>query len=69
MPEYAQIAVDDLQFAGSESTLIAAHGRGGRAFCVEVDPRYADVVLRRFEAHTGVVPTLDGEPVSFLEAA
>lgn len=52
-------------FAGSGSTLIAAHGLGGRAFCVELDPRYADVILRRFEAHTGVVPTIDGVPVSF----
>lgn len=56
-------------FAGSGSTLIAAHGRGGRAFCVELDPRYADVILRRFQAHTGVVPSLDGRPVSFVEAA
>lgn len=56
-------------FAGSGSTLIAAHARGSRAFCVELDPRYADVILRRFEAHTGVVPELDGVAVSFLEAA
>lgn len=56
-------------FAGSGSTLIAAHGRGSRCFAVELDPRYADVILRRFEAHTGVVPTLDGEPVSFVDAA
>jgi DNA modification methylase len=53
-------------FAGSGSTLIAAHGRGGRCFSVELDPRYADVILRRFEAHTGVVPECDGQPVSFL---
>jgi DNA modification methylase len=56
-------------FAGSGSTLIAAHGRQSRCFCVELDPRYADVILRRFEAHTGIVPLLDGEPVSFLQAA
>lgn len=56
-------------FGGSGSTLIAAHGRGARCFTVELDPRYADVILRRFEAHTGIVPTLDGEPVSFVEAA
>lgn len=56
-------------FAGSGSTLIAAHGRQSRAFCVELDPRYADVILRRFEAHTGIVPTLEGEPVSFVAAA
>jgi DNA modification methylase len=54
-------------FAGSGSTLIAAHGRRARALCVELDPRYADVILRRFQAHTGTVPTLDGAEVSFLE--
>ena len=40
---------------------------GARCFAVELDPRYADVILRRFEAHTGIVPTLAGEPVSFVE--
>jgi DNA modification methylase len=45
-------------FAGSGSTLIAAHGRGAHALCVEVDPRYADVILRRFEEHTGTAPVL-----------
>lgn len=52
-------------FAGSGSTLIAAHGRGVRAFCVELDPRYADVILRRFEEHTGICPAIDGREVSF----
>lgn len=56
-------------FAGSGSTLIAAHARGGRALCVELDPRYADVIARRYEQHTGVVPRLGGEPISFVEAA
>jgi DNA modification methylase len=54
-------------FGGSGSTLIAAHDRGCRAFLVELDPRYADVILHRYEAHTGDTPTLDGEPVSFVE--
>jgi DNA modification methylase len=53
-------------FGGSGSTLIAAHNRGCRAFCVELDPRYADVIITRFQRHTGVVPVLDGEPVSFI---
>jgi DNA modification methylase len=53
-------------FGGSGSTLIAAHDRGCRAFCVELDPRYADVILTRFQRHTGIVPVLDGEPVSFV---
>jgi DNA modification methylase len=51
-------------FAGSGSTLIAAHGRGGRALCVELDPRYADVILRRFEEHTGIKPILEFDPLT-----
>jgi len=54
-------------FAGSGSTLMAAHGFGGRALCVELDPRYADVILRRFEMHTGIQPSLNGNSVSFLK--
>lgn len=54
-------------FAGSGSTLMAAHGFGGRALCAELDPRYADVILRRFEMHTGIAPSLNGKTVSFLE--
>lgn len=56
-------------FAGSGSTLIAAHGLGRRARCVELDPRYVDVVCRRFQEHTGEKPVLErtGEPVDFTE--
>lgn len=53
-------------FGGSGSTLIAAHNRCSRAFVVELDPRYADVILRRFEQHTGIVPKLNGLEVTFL---
>lgn len=53
-------------FGGSGSTLIAAHNRCSRAFLVELDPRYADVILRRFEQHTGITPKLDGLEVSFV---
>ena len=53
-------------FAGSGSTLIAAHRLGARALCVELDPRYADVICRRWEEHTGVVPVRDGVAVSFV---
>lgn len=53
-------------FGGSGSTLIAAHNRCSRAFLVELDPRYADVILRRFEQHTGIVPKLNGLEVTFL---
>jgi hypothetical protein len=53
-------------FGGSGSTLIAANDRGSRAFLVEFDPKYADVIIHRFQQHTGVVPRLDGLEVSFV---
>lgn len=53
-------------FAGSGSTLIAAHRQRMRAVVVELDPRYADVICRRWQEHTGVVPTLDGVGHDFV---
>lgn len=53
-------------FGGSGSTLMAAHGHGSAARLVELDPRYADVVCRRFQEYTGVMPVRDdGETVDF----
>jgi DNA modification methylase len=40
-------------FAGSGSTLIACEKLGRRAFCVEVDPAYCDVIRRRYEEYVG----------------
>ena len=40
-------------FGGSGSTLIAAEQSGRRAFLMELDPLYADVIVRRFEQFTG----------------
>lgn len=54
-------------FGGSGSTLIACHTTGRRAALIELDPKYADVILRRFEEHTGIVPTRGGEPHSFVD--
>lgn len=44
-------AVVDL-FAGSGSTLIACEQTGRRAFCVELDPCYCDVIRRRYAEYT-----------------
>jgi DNA modification methylase len=41
-------------FLGSGSTLIAAHRTGRVCRGVEIDPLYVDVIVRRFEAATGV---------------
>lgn len=40
-------------FLGSGSTLIAAEQLGRRCFGVEIDPRYTDVAVRRWERFTG----------------
>jgi DNA modification methylase len=45
-------AVLDL-FAGSGSTLIAAEQMGRRAFLVEIDPHFVEVIIRRWERYTG----------------
>lgn len=55
-------------FAGSGSTLIAAHHAGLAALLCELDPAYADVICRRWEEHTGIVPERDGQPVTFIES-
>ena len=38
-------------FAGSGSTLIAAHKTGRRAFLCELDPVYCDRIIARWEAY------------------
>jgi DNA modification methylase len=40
-------------FGGSGSTLIAAQQVGRRAFLMELDPLYCDVIVQRFEKFTG----------------
>jgi DNA modification methylase len=40
-------------FGGSGSTLIAAERTGRRAFLMEVDPLYCDVIVQRYENFTG----------------
>lgn len=52
-------------FGGSGSTLIAAHMTRRVARVVELDPRYVDVILRRWQEATGVRPRLDGAEHDF----
>jgi DNA modification methylase len=40
-------------FGGSGSTLIAAERTGRRAFLMELDPLYVDVIVQRFESFSG----------------
>jgi DNA modification methylase len=47
-------------FAGSGSTLIAAEQLNRRAAVMEMDPKYADRLILRWEQHTGQKAVLDG---------
>lgn len=40
-------------FGGSGSTLVAAHKTGRKAYLMELDPKYVDSIIKRFEALTG----------------
>ena len=40
-------------FGGSGSTLIAAEKTGRKARLVELDPKFCDVIVRRWEEFTG----------------
>jgi site-specific DNA-methyltransferase (adenine-specific) len=57
-------------FGGSGSTLIACHDTNRIARLIELDPRYVDVICRRYQMHTRIVPVLEstGEPHDFVGA-
>jgi DNA modification methylase len=55
-------------FAGSGTTMIAAETVGRRCVAMEIDPRYCDVVVDRWQKFTGGTAVLDGEGLAFDEA-
>jgi DNA modification methylase len=52
-------------FAGSGSTLIAAEKTGRRARCIEYEPKYCDVIVRRWQAYTGKMAIFDDTGLTF----
>jgi DNA modification methylase len=56
-------------FGGSGSTLIGCERRNRKARLMEIDPKYADCIVRRFEEYTGKKAVLDGDGRSFDEIA
>ena len=54
-------------FAGSGSTLIAAEQIGRRAYCMEIDPGYADVIITRWQKVTGKDAILESSAKIFNE--
>lgn len=56
-------------FGGSGSTLIACHGAGRIARTMELDPKFCDVIVRRWQVYTSLKATLEGDGRSFEEVA
>jgi hypothetical protein len=54
-------------FGGSGSTLIACERMGRKARVMEMEPRYADVILRRWLDHTKRQPILAAGGSTFLQ--
>ncbi len=56
-------------FGGSGSTLIGCERRGRKARLMEIDPKYADCIVRRYQEYTGKQASLDGDGRTFDEIA
>jgi DNA modification methylase len=54
-------------FGGSGTTLIAAQRTGRSARLLELDPKYADVIIERWQNLTGDVAVLDGEDRTYQD--
>jgi DNA modification methylase len=54
-------------FIGSGSTLIGAHKSQRRCFGMELDPRWVDVTVRRWQSYSGLKATLEGDGRTFDE--
>jgi hypothetical protein len=54
-------------FAGSGTTILAAEKISRRAFCIEIDPAYVDVAIRRWQRLTGRDAVLEGTAQTFDE--
>ena len=56
-------------FGGSGSTLIAAEKTGRRGYLCEIDPRYCDRIIRRWQTYAKDDAVLEGSADSFEKAA
>ena len=56
-------------FGGSGSTLIACEKTGRRAAIVELEPKYVDVIVRRWQAYTQLEAHLENDGRSFTEVS
>jgi len=56
-------------FGGAGSTLIACERAGRQARLVELEPRYCDVIVRRWQEYAGKTATLEADGRTFADVA
>ena len=56
-------------FGGSGTTLIACEKSGRQSRVIELEPKYCDVIIRRYQEFSGKEATLDGDGRRFTELA
>ena len=56
-------------FGGSGTTMIAAHKSGRKARLIELDPKYVDVIVRRWQDYAGAKATRQSDGMVFAQAA
>jgi DNA modification methylase len=56
-------------FGGSGSTLIGCERRNRKARLMEIDPRYADVIVRRYQEYSGKPAVLEGDGRTYAEVS
>ena len=58
-------------FGGSGSTLIGAEQTGRNSFVMELDPKYCDVIIKRWQEFTGkqAIHADTGKPYTYLDGA
>lgn len=64
---HGEIVLD--AFSGSGSTILACERTRRIGYAVEIEPKYIDVAIRRWEAMTGEQATLDASGQSFADAS
>jgi DNA modification methylase len=56
-------------FGGSGTTLIASEKTGRHARLIELDPKFVDVIIKRWEEYTGQQAVREDDGLKFSEAS
>ena len=54
-------------FSGSGTTIIACEQLNRKCYAIEIEPRYVDVAVKRWQNYTNEQATLDGDGRTFAE--